>query len=105
MVRTRVLDSHSVNREIVKGEENKMPWYKSKILWGDVIAILIMVLQYLLNLPSNPASWVAWEGMAVVILNAIAGMIQSQTLFTIKKVYPNWRRDLTLYKNKNNQPK
>jgi len=57
---------------------------KSKALWLNVIAIIIMVIQYLENWPKNPADWVIWEGLAVVVLNAIAGMVQSQTNATLK---------------------
>ena len=61
--------------------------WSSKALWLNVIAIVVMVLQYLLNLPTNPASWVVWEGLAVIVLNAITNMIQSGNLYALKKKY------------------
>ena len=57
---------------------------KSKTLWLNVIAIILMVIQYLENWPKNPSDWLMWEGLAVVVLNAIAGMIQSQTNAALK---------------------
>jgi hypothetical protein len=59
-------------------------WYQQKALWLNVIAVIVLILQYLLNLPTNPATWVVWEGLAVIVLNAIAGMIQGQQVYTLK---------------------
>jgi len=76
--------------------------WKSKALWLNVIAIVVMILQYLLNLPTNPATWVAWEGLGVVVLNAISGMIQSGNFNNAKA---QLKACGTPYRNKFNQPK
>jgi hypothetical protein len=70
--------------------------FKSGALWLNVIAIILIVLQYTIA-NFNPA-WVVYEGLAVVVLNAIAGMIQSNTVTKLKK-------ENTMYKNRMNQPK
>lgn len=82
-----------------------MPWYKNAGLWITVVVGLIMILQYIMNWPNNPVNWLFGEGLALAILNYILNWLQSQTVFTLKKIYPNWNKDLTLYKNKMNQPK
>ena len=56
--------------------------FKSGALWLNLIAILLLVLQY--TMTNFNQAWVVYEGLAVVVLNAIAGMIQSQTLIKTK---------------------
>jgi uncharacterized membrane protein len=70
--------------------------FKSKALWLNVIAIILLVLQY--SISNFSKGWVVYEGLAVVVLNAIAGMIQSSTVTKLKK-------ENTAYKNRMNQPK
>ena len=70
--------------------------FKSGALWLNVIAIILLVLQY--TMTNFNQSWVVYEGLAVVVLNAIAGMIQSNTVTKLKK-------ENTAYKNRMNQPK
>ncbi len=62
-----------------------MEWMKSKFFWLNVIVIIILVLQYTINNQLAPASWVPYETMFVVVLNAIAGMIISQQVTALKR--------------------
>ncbi len=57
--------------------------FKSKFFWLNVIALLILVIQYFINNNAFP-EYVGWEGLALVVLNAIAGMIQSQQVAKLK---------------------
>jgi len=70
--------------------------FKSKAFWLNVFAIILLVLQY--SISNFSKDWVVYEGLAVVVLNAIAGMIQSSTVTKLKK-------ENTAYKNRMNQPK
>jgi len=70
--------------------------FKSGALWLNVIAIILLVLQY--TMTNFNQAWVVYEGLAVVVLNAIAGMIQSNKVTMLKK-------ENTVYKNRMNQPK
>lgn len=70
--------------------------FKSKAFWLNVFAIILLVLQY--SISNFSKDWVVYEGLAVVVLNAIAGMIQSNTVTKLKK-------ENTMYKNRMNQPK
>ena len=58
-------------------------WMKSKFFWLNVIAIIILIVQYFIQNQTFP-QWVAFEGLAIVVLNAIAGMIQGQQIATMK---------------------
>ncbi len=59
-------------------------WLKSKFFWLNVIAILLAIIQYFTD-NKMFTSWAPWEGLAVVILNMIAGMIQGNTVKKLKK--------------------
>lgn len=52
-------------------------WLKSKIFWLNLIALVILVLQYAIDNNLVPAEWVPIEALIVVVLNAIANMITS----------------------------
>jgi len=78
---------------------------QSKQFWITIIVGAIMVDQFIQNWPTNPGSWIFGEGLALAVLNYILTVLQGQVLTMLKKVYPNWKGDLTLYKNKMNQPK
>jgi hypothetical protein len=69
-------------------------WYTSKWLWGNVVAIIILILQYSLNNNIAPASWVPYEGMALAVLNAIAGMIQSAAVRKLKATIQKLNADI-----------
>ena len=70
--------------------------FKSKAIWLNLIAIILLVLQY--SISNFSKGWVVYEGLAVIVLNAIAGMIQNSTVTKLKK-------ENTAYKNRMNQPK
>ena len=70
---------------------------KSKFFWLNLIAILALIIQQLINNNLLPQYGV-YEGIAIAVLNAIAGMIQGNNLMQTKKT-------LTAYRNKMNQPK
>jgi len=57
---------------------------KSAWFWLDVIAVALAILQYFI---ANKmfTQWIAWEGLGVVVLNMIAGMIQGNTVTSLKK--------------------
>jgi small basic protein len=59
-------------------------WYTSKWLWLNVIAIVILILQYTMDNSLVPAAWVPYESLAVVVLNAIAGILQSNAVRKLK---------------------
>jgi hypothetical protein len=63
-----------------------LQWLKSKFFWLNVIAIALLVLQYAANNSMVPASWVKYESLAVVVLNAIAGMIQANAIRKLKRL-------------------
>lgn len=60
-----------------------MEIFKSKFFWLNLIAVLVLVIQYFITNEMFPA-WAAYFSLAVVILNAIAGMLQSQQMTTLK---------------------
>jgi uncharacterized membrane protein YjfL (UPF0719 family) len=60
-----------------------MNWLKSKFFWLNLIAIIIMIIQYLIDNNSLP-DYAKWEVLGIVILNAIAGMIQSAEVAKLK---------------------
>ena len=62
-------------------------WLKSKALRLNVIAIVVMVIQYLINNQVYPA-YLGLEGLAVIVLDAIANILQSQTVKTLKAKLP-----------------
>ena len=57
---------------------------KSRFFWLNLIAIVLLVIQYFIQNEMFP-QWVAWEGLVIVVLNAIAGMIQNQQVVTLKQ--------------------
>ena len=57
---------------------------KSKFFYLNLIAILLLVIQYSINNNLAPAKFVPYETLAVIVLNAIAGMIQSQQVAKLK---------------------
>lgn len=61
-----------------------MELLKSKFFWLNIIAIVVLIIQYFID-NEMLAEYVKWEALAVVVLNAIAGMIQSQQTTTLKK--------------------
>ncbi|MDD5510617.1 MAG: hypothetical protein PHI12_07405 [Dehalococcoidales bacterium] len=63
-----------------------MSWgfLKTKWFWLNLIAIIILVIQYFVSNEMFP-QYVAWEGLVLVVLNAIAGMIQSGQNTALKK--------------------
>ena len=77
---------------------------KSRFFWLNLLAICVLIIQYFINNQMFP-SYIGWEGLALVVLNAIAGMLQSNTVTLLKNVYPDWKASVTGYKNKMNQRK
>lgn len=61
-----------------------MSFLKSKWFWLDLIALIVAAVQYLGQWPGNTAVWLFWEGLVLVILNMIAGMIQSAQVATLR---------------------
>jgi hypothetical protein len=64
-----------------------------------------MVDQMIQQWPGNHATWVFGEGVALAVFNYILNYLQKTTISLLKKVYPDWKNGITLYKNKMNQPK
>jgi len=58
-------------------------WYTTKWFWLNMIAVIVAVIQYFINNDMFTA-WLPWEGLALVILNMIAGMIQSGQVARLK---------------------
>jgi membrane protein YdbS with pleckstrin-like domain len=56
---------------------------KSKFFWLNLIALAILIVQYFVT-NQMFTQWLAWEGLAIVVLNAIAGMIQTQQVVELK---------------------
>ena len=61
-----------------------MSVFSSKFFWLNLIAIVILVIQYFIN-NQILVSYVAYEGLAIVVLNAIAGILQTQQVKNLKK--------------------
>ncbi|MGA2669805.1 MAG: hypothetical protein ABSF21_00050 [Dehalococcoidia bacterium] len=63
-----------------------MDWsfLKAKFFYLNLIALVILAVQYFI---SNQmfTQYLAWEGLIVVLLNAIAGMIQGNQVAKLKK--------------------
>jgi len=57
---------------------------KSKFFWLNIIALVILTVQYTMKFSMLPDSWLPLEGLVLVLLNAIAGMLQSQQLSKAK---------------------
>jgi hypothetical protein len=51
--------------------------------WLNLIAIALAVLQYFLD-NQMFTDWIKWEGLGIVVLNMLAGMIQGQTVTKLK---------------------
>jgi flagellar motor component MotA len=58
-------------------------WLKSRFFWLNLIAIIILIVQYLIDNNSLP-DYAKWEALFIVVLNAIAGMIQSNEVAKLK---------------------
>jgi hypothetical protein len=56
---------------------------KSKFFWLNLIAILVLVIQYFITNEMFPA-WAAYLSLAVVVLNAVAGMLQGNQVAKLK---------------------
>lgn len=56
---------------------------KSKWFWLNVIAIVLAVIQYFID-NQMFVDWLPLEGLVIVILNMVAGMIQSQQVAQLK---------------------
>ena len=61
-----------------------MSVFSSKFFWLNLIAIVILVIQYFIN-NQILVSYVAYEGLAIVVLNALAGILQTQQVKNLKK--------------------
>jgi hypothetical protein len=57
--------------------------FKSKFFYLNLIAVAVLVIQYVITNQLFPA-WAGYFSLAVVILNAIAGMIQGQQIANLK---------------------
>jgi hypothetical protein len=64
---------------------------KSKVFWVNIVAIIIVAIQYLINNNILP-DYVVWEGLALAIFDAIAAALSSQKLDTLKKSLPPPKR-------------
>jgi hypothetical protein len=60
-------------------------WYTSKWFYLNLIAVVTLIVTYFINNQMFP-NLLGWFGLVIVILNAIAGMIQSQQLYKLKKL-------------------
>jgi hypothetical protein len=60
-----------------------MAIFKSKFFWLNLIALVLLVINYFIENGMFP-NFLTWWGLAVVILNAIAGMIQNTQLMKAK---------------------
>jgi len=58
-------------------------WYKSKFFWLNLIAIVLAAIQYFVN-QEMFVDLAPWFGLAVIILNMGAGMIQGNSLTKTK---------------------
>lgn len=58
-------------------------WIKSKFFWLNLLAIIALIIEYFIdnNLFTN---YIAWEGLALVVINAISGMISSSENKAVK---------------------
>ena len=56
---------------------------KSKFFWLNLIAIAVLIIQQLINNNLLPQYGV-YEGIAIAVLNAVAGMIQGQQVTMMK---------------------
>ena len=63
-------------------------WYKSKFFWLNLIAIALAIIQYFVN-NEMFVDLIPWFGLAVVILNMVAGMIQGNALMKTKSALAN----------------
>lgn len=62
--------------------------FKSKFLWLNLIALVVLVITYLIDNDLFP-QFTTWFGLALVVLNAIAGMLQTQTISKLKSKLSN----------------
>ena len=60
-----------------------MAFLKSKFFYLNLIALLVLALQYIIQ-NNMFRQYLAYEGLAVVLLNALAGMIQGQQVTKLK---------------------
>ena len=60
-----------------------MAFIKSKFFYLNLIALLVLALQYIIQ-NNMFRQYLAYEGLAVVLLNALAGMIQGQQVTKLK---------------------
>ena len=74
-------------------------WYKSKWLLLNIIAVALAIIGYFFS-NNMFTSALPWFGLAVVILNMIAGMIQGNTVSGLKKTVIEYKNKMIM-----NQPK
>ena len=60
---------------------------KSKALWVNVVAVIIVAIEYIINNNVLPI-YVVWEGLALAIFNAIAAALATEKLTKLKKLIP-----------------
>ena len=58
-------------------------WYQSKFFWLNLIALVLLIVNYFLSNDIFP-NFNVWWGLIVVVLNAIAGMIQATQVARLK---------------------
>lgn len=56
------------------------PWYQSKTIWLNVIAVAVFVVTGLGAMPGIDPSWAPWFGFAVAVLNFVLRMITNQPI-------------------------
>ena len=59
-------------------------WMKSKFFWLNLIAVLALVVQQVIDKNLLP-QWGTLEGIVLVVLNAVAGILQGQQVYQLKK--------------------
>lgn len=57
---------------------------KSKFFYLNLIAVVLLGVQYAANNTMIPRSWLPYEGLLVVVLNGIAGILQGQQVTKLK---------------------
>ena len=57
--------------------------WKNKFFWLNIIAIVLAAIQYFVD-KGMFENLIPWFGLAVIILNMVAGMIQGNSLMKTK---------------------
>lgn len=60
-----------------------MELFKSKWFWLNLIAIIMLIIQFVID-NQMIAKYAQWEALAIVVLNAISGMIQANQVVKLK---------------------